>query len=627
MNESLSRKPKDSRNFQTRFIIITIIIFFSLFIILFNALLIQVIRNPEFSQKSSSTREKHIYIPPIRGKIITSDGKEVANNRTIFNLYIDNNVLEKNISKRQKVLLLLSKIINFDYNDIENIIKSKVNTKEEILIAENIKFSTVQIIKEYTDQLPGVIIKESLIREYPYNETLSHVLGFIGPIDPNELALKKNLGYKQFDLIGKSGIEKVYEDELRGKEGRKVYAINAKMVILEEIEEKEIKPEPGNEVILSIDLEFQKNIEDILADRTGAILAIRPSNGEIIGMASYPRFDPNIYILLTDENNEKKRLIDLDTKGTPLINRTLQAVYPSASIFKLVTTTAILNENLISPEKQFYCGGVYRLNNQEFGCWIRPGSHGWLNLEGGIANSCNIYFFNASLIVGIDKISQYAKMYGFGKITGIDLPSEKAGIIPSVQWKKEQGQTWFQGDTLNTVIGQGDVKVTLLQLANLLSVICNKGYSFKPHIVKEIRSPIDGSLIRKIEPEKHIEIKNVDTKTFDIIEKYLRTVVTSGTAKWAFWGNPLKFVGKTGTGEMSKTPTTRETCSLFAGYGPIDYPVEDRIVVVVLVENDNNEYLKYAARLANMVFHSWFTKENFTQTAKKYGFPIKESYR
>lgn len=627
MNEGIFKKPKDNSRFQTHFIVFTIIINFSLFIILVNAIFVQIVKNPEFSQKTSSTREKHIYIPPIRGKIITSDEKEVAKNKTIFNLYIDNNLLYKETSKRQKALLLLSKIINFDYNDIEKIIRSKQNTKEEILILENIKFSTVKIIREHSDFLPGIIIRESLIREYPYGETLSHVLGFIGPIDPSELALKKNLGYKQLDLIGKSGIERNYEDELRGKEGRKVYAINAKMVILDEIKEKEIKPEPGNEVILSIDLQFQKNIEDILADRTGAILAIRPSNGEIIGMASYPRFDPNIYILLTDENNEKKRRIDLDTKGTPLLNRTLQAVYPSASIFKLVTTTAILNENLLSTEKQFYCGGVYRLNNQEFGCWIRPGSHGWLNLEGGIAHSCNVYFFNASLIVGIDKISEYAKMYGFSKITGIDLPYEKEGIIPSVQWKKEQGQTWFQGDTLNTVIGQGDVKVTLLQLANLFSIICNKGYSFKPHIVKEIRSSTDGAIIRKIEKEKHIELKNVDINTLNTLEKYLRTVVTSGTAKWAFWGNPLKFVGKTGTGEMFKSPTTKETCSLFAGYGPIDYPLEDRIVVVVLVENDNNEYLKYAARLANMVFHSWFTKEDFVTTAKRYGFPIKESYR
>lgn len=627
MNDTLFKKPKDSRTFQIKFWAYTIFIIFCFFIIFLNALFIQIVRNHEFTEKSSYTREKHVYIPPIRGKIITSDGKEVAKNKTVFNIYIDRHSLPKNIIQRQKVLLLLSKLINFDYNDIEYLIKSKNNSKEEILLAENVDFSLITKIKEHIGMLSGVLIKESEIRTYPYNKTLSHVLGFIGPIDPNELAFKKKLGYKQFDLIGKNGIEKSYEDELRGKEGRKVYSINAKMVILEEIKEKEIKPEPGNEVVLSIDFEFQKNIEDILADRTGAIVAIKPSTGEIIGMASYPNFDPNIYILLTEENNEKKRVIDLDIKRTPLINRSVQAIYPPASIFKLVTTTAILNENLLSPEKKFYCGGIFKLNNQEFKCWIHPGSHGFLNLEGGIANSCNIYFFNASLVVGIDKISSYARLYGFSKMTGVDLPFEKNGLIPSVQWKKEQGQTWFQGDTLNTVIGQGDVKVTLLQLANFMSVICNKGYSFKTHVVKEIRSSIDGEVIKKIEPQILLDIKNIDTSTFNTIEKYLRTVVTEGTAKWAFWGNPLKFVGKTGTGEINKTPTSHETCSLFAGYGPIDYPLEERIVIVVLVENDNNEYLKYAARLANMAFHSWFTKENFIMTAKRYGFPIKESYR
>jgi len=625
MSDSKLSKPGKNKDFQKKLIAVIAVFIFSFTVLLFVTSFIQLFRNPEFTNRTKINREKIVRIPPIRGKIFSSDGNILADNKTIFNVYINPKELSSNFQDRQKSLFYLANVLNYNYSDIEKILSSKIKQKGDILISENISFYNYIKIKENIEKLQGIVIKEDSIRYYPYKNTISHALGYIGPIDSNEYAVKKQLGYIQLDIIGKNGIEKEYENELRGKEGKKVFIVDARMVVQEEDYSKEISAQSGSEIVLTVDLFLQKAVEETLADRTGTILVMKPYNGEILAMTSYPNFDPNIYVLENEENYEKKRMIELDTKDTPLINRNIQTLYPSASIFKIVTATAILNENLISPYKQFYCGGFYQLNNQIFGCWVRPGAHGFQNLEDALVNSCDVYFYNAALIVGIDRISKYATDYGFGQPLGVDIPYEKSGLIPSVKWKKEQNQNWHHGDTLNTVIGQGDVKITPLQLANLLSVVCNKGKSYKPRFVKEIRSSTDGSTIKKYDRELLTDMK-INQTVFYEIEKYLRTVITVGTGKWSFWGNDLKFVGKTGTAEVGMS-NKKSTHSLFAGYGPIDYPPEERIVVVTLVENDNNEYLKYSARLSNLVFNSWYKKESFKESAKRFGFPIQDSYK
>ena len=246
---------------------------------------------------------------------------------------------------RQKELLYLSDALKYDYSDIERTIQSN-KKKSEILISENITFETYCKIKENIENMKGISVKENLIRIYPNKSVLSHVLGYIGPINADELAIINKEEYQFNDLIGKNGIEKSYEQELRGKEGKQVFEIDAKMKVQKEIYSKKVKPQPGNEIVLTIDLNLQKNVEDILADRTGAIVVMRPSSGEVLSMASYPDFDPNIYVLQNDQNDEMKRNIALDTKGTPLINRAIQSIYPPGSIFKTVTATAILNEKI-----------------------------------------------------------------------------------------------------------------------------------------------------------------------------------------------------------------------------------------------------------------------------------------
>jgi len=620
-----STKPAQDKDIQFRLLLFIIITIISLLILIFIIGNIQILKNLSYEMRSKKNREKVVRLLPIRGKILSSDNEILADNITAFNIYINKTELYKNNDLLQNELLYISSVLNIKYSDLVNILQSSTITNEEILLAENISLITFSKIKENLDKLPGITYKEVLYRYYPNNDVLSHVLGHIGPINTNELMMKEKEGYNQTDFIGKNGVEQYYEDILRGKPGEKVYLIDAKMSTIRELENKEIKPEPGNELILTINFNLQKTVEDILADRAGTIVVLRPSTGEVLAMASYPDYDPNIYILKTKENNTKKKEILLDTKDTPLLNRNIQSVYPAASIFKLVTTTAILKENIIPIDKKFYCSGNYRIGRQYYKCWVYPANHGWQNLMEGIMNSCDIYFYNASLLVGPNRINQYALSYGFNNILGIDLPFEKSGTIPSPEWMKNKGEIWQDGHTLNTVIGQGDVKVTPIQIANFMSVICNKGYSYRPHLLKEIRDSKTGFTINTYSNQKIIDVKDYGEYVFTFIHNALRAVVKSGTASRVFYANPLKVAGKTGTAEIG-AGDKKQTHSWFAGFGPIDMPIEEQIVVVALIEYENNEFLKYAAPIASMVFYSWFFKTDFHDTAKRLGYPIRDTY-
>ena len=625
-NVTSGKRPGENPDFQYRLLFLAVFIITAFIILLILIGKIQIIQSISYSKKSKRNREKIVRTAPARGKIFSADNKLLADNKASFSVFINQSELYKNNALRQKELLFLSDVLKIDYLNLETSLNEK-KAIDEVLIKDYISFIEYLKIIENLDNLPGIAIKEILYRDYPNKDILAHVLGYTGPINMDELAIKQKQGYEALDNIGKNGIEKYYEDLLRGKPGEKVYSVDARMVVQEEIESKEVKQIPGYELVLTINLDFQKNVEEILADRVGSIVAVKPATGEILAMASYPDYDPNIYILNTNKNRIKKREMSLDTKRTPLLNRNIQSVYPPGSVYKIIATTAILNEDILSINDQFYCNANFRYNNEYFKCWVYPAHHGWQNLIDAIENSCDVYFYNAGLKVGPERLYEYAVSYGFGSLLNIDLSYEKEGRVPSVQWMKSRGKTWLPGYTLNTSIGQGDVEATPLQISNLMSVIANKGYSFRPHILKEVRNPEDGGIVKTIIPEKIIDLKNYKKELYDTIQMALRRVITNGTAANAFYRNTLKLVGKTGTAEVGGISTDeKQTHSWFAGYGPIDYPIEEQIAVVVLIEQENNNFYRYAAPIANMVFNSWFNKEDFQTTAKRLGYPIKDSY-
>ena len=270
---------------------------------------------------------------------------------------------------RQQELLYVSKVVGIDYPDLEQMLQKVSKKREKLVLAENIPFNDFVKISENLDKLPGIEMPESLIRNYPEKKRLSHAIGYIGHIDYDEFSKLKEKGYKSQDWVGKTGIELSYEDVLRGEEGFIAYEIDAKMNVNKENIARSKPSTPGDDLILTIDMEFQKNVEDILADRKGGVVVLRPTTGEILAMASFPNFDPNIYILQTEENSNKKRELALDTQGTPLINRTLQSEYPPGSTFKMIPASIVLEEDTVPISKTFYCNRAFRLGNERFGCW------------------------------------------------------------------------------------------------------------------------------------------------------------------------------------------------------------------------------------------------------------------
>ncbi|MCG8568509.1 MAG: penicillin-binding protein 2 [Spirochaetes bacterium] len=617
---SPSEKPNQNKEFQLKLIIIILITIVIFMILIFRIGYLQIVKNTISYERVTKNRERIVRVPPIRGKIYSADGKVIAENIRSFDIILEPQSFYEDIHARQQELLYLSQILNIEYSDIEKLIAERKKQKE-IYLAENISYHQFAKIQENIDRLPGIVIKENLLRKYPYEKTLSHAIGYIGPISSEELAIMKDQGYLQIDYVGKNGVEKAYESYLRGEAGKKVYEIDARLNIIGEIRDKEVEPLPGDEIVLTIDLDFQKNVEDILADRIGTIIVTKPATGEIIALASYPNFDPNIYIFPTEKNLKEIKKIDLDTRGTPLINRSIQAEYSPGSVFKMVLGMIILEENIVPIYKEYYCTGEYRLNYDSFGCW---NVHHSQNLEEAIYNSCDVYFYNTSQKIGPTRINKYSKKFGFNKKTDIDLPFEKEGLIPSIEWMKEKGGDWQTGLTLIMAIGQGDVKVTPLQLANYISVISNKGISYKPHIVKQIRSSLNGEIKHELQPEVLSETKH-QKENYAFIHTAMRKTITQGTAERAFLRNPHKFAGKTGTAEIGFGPK-KQTNSFFTGFGPIDLPIEEQIVVVVLIESYNNDSLKYAADIANMVCYSYYQKTDFIETAKKVGYPIRDTY-
>jgi len=624
-NPISSVKPGQNRDFQLKLIIFISIIIFTFFVLIVRIGYIQIIKNITYSKKSERIKEKAVRVPPIRGRIYSADNELIATNIESFNIIISPRDIYTDNLLKQNELKYLADVLKINYLEIEKKIDENKNLNEFIL-AENITLKDFIKIKENMDNLPGVSYEEVLYRYYPFNDTLSHVLGYIAPINKDELKVYEKLGYIPSDLIGKNGIEQYFENELRGKSGKKVYSINAKMTVQNEIKEKEILPEPGNELVLTINYKFQKIVEDILSDRIGCVIVEKPATGEIIAMASYPDYDPNIYILTSEENKKKRREIILNTKETPLINRTIQSVYPPASVFKIISSTAVLNENLIPLSERHYCGGVFRVGIDTKKCWVYPSGHGSQNLTDGIKNSCDIFFYNIAVRVGPLKIKEYATMYNFNKNLDIDLPSEKSGIIPTPEYYKTINKDWFDGDTMNMIIGQGEVKVTPLQMANMMSVVCNKGFAYRPHLLKEIRSSLSGVVTKENKPEKIIDLKNINENTFKFIENALYLVTKDGTARLTFMPNPFKLAGKTGTAEVG-VGAKKQTHSWFIGYGPIDKPVGERIVVAVLIEFDENSYLRYAANVANMIFYAYLAGADYKESANKMYYPIKDTYK
>lgn len=572
---------------------------------------LQVIKFNEFRNRASSIRLRSEILPAQRGTIFDSSGLiPLVLNIDSFAIQI----IPAEIPKKDfdTVFAKLAEILNISVEEFyKKVPPSSFNSYQPIEIARNVKQNTIVKIAERKDEFPGISWYVKPFRNYLETGSFSHILGYVGEISKEEIKLLYNQGYQNGDIIGKAGLEKQYDKELKGKDGRLFYNVDAKGRKID-TSSQTFLPQSGNNLVLTIDYKIQKVAEKALGSRYGSIIVLKPATGEVLAMVSYPYYNANI-LLESGGNNYYIEL--LNDKNSPLINRTIQSSYPPASTFKTIASLAILEEKLLSPEEKFLCTGKISYGERVWRCWLREPGHGWLNLKGGFAQSCDIYYWEASKKIGVAQfatyLSTYASELGFGKLTQIDLPGEVTGFVPSQLWKEKRlNEKWSGGDTFNMVIGQGFTLVTPLQLADMLAMVVNEGIIYKPHIVKEIRDGETNAIIKKNLPEIFLK-SSISKETFRTMKDYFSAVTTEGTARYALKNKYVKVAGKTGTAEVGLAD--RWHC-WFIGYGPADYKnINDVIIVVAMVEA-TNPWEWWAPYATNIIFNSVFGGKTYEET-------------
>jgi penicillin-binding protein 2 len=506
------------------------------------------------------------------------------------------------------------------YQRLAGVLKLPVQTIEQragsvresvyhpVQIQGNVDFETIAFLAEHKRQLPGVSWRGTHLRQYLAPSSMAHILGYVGHIASEELRVLYNLDYRAGDILGKSGIEKQYDQLLRGKDGLHIYQVDAwERNVNRNQETEEVPPEPGKDLVLTLDRRIQLLSEEALGDRIGSVVVLKPSTGEILAMVSYPHFDPNLFF--STEGAQTFARLSLDDRF-PFLNRTIQSAYPPASTFKIVLSAALLEEEVFPATRQVLCNGSFQYGDREFSCWLKTG-HGLVDLFSGLAQSCDVYFYTVGVALGPERIAGYARGFGLGQVSSIDLPGEVSGFIPSPLWKQRAlHQPWVGGDTVNMSIGQGFVTATPLQMANLVAMVVNEGRVFRPHLLLEVRDPDSGDVLRRTQPET-LMVSALRKETFRSVQEAMRGVAAEGTAQPVITTDAVTIAGKTGTAEVGLSERWH---SWFIGYAPFRTDeLDERVVVVVMVEAEN-QWEWWAPKAANVIFHGIFTGQSYQET-------------
>lgn len=573
--------------FRRRMFFYVALVALYLVLIIFQIINLQLIQGRDYSRKSKLNMEDYIPITAPRGEIYdrnfnpaNANNVTLVTNRASFDITAIPAKFE-NRDQKEKTLKKLSKLLNLNYDEL---IKDFINSKdyERKIIKEDVPFETVVLLATHQDQFPFIEWRDVPVRVYNYSNMFSHSIGYTGLISKEEFGTLRDTGYKQYQKVGKIGIEKEYDNFLRGSDGYMIRIADVRNRT--EGEEVGQLPSAGNNLIVTIDYNVQKAANDALDGMKGSCVVIKPSTGEVIALVSKPDFDPNIVI----SKNNSQIVKDLyNDKNNPFLNRVIQSRYPPASTFKLVTAVTALEEEKWNPNWTVYCPGKYTLKglvDKDFYCYE---THGTSDLYRAIGKSCSVYFYTVGYKVGPTNIMKYAAYFGLNEKTGIDLAGEISGFIPSKEWKlKTFGTGWFDGDTINLSIGQGFLAVTPVGMANFLCGLVNNGVIYKPQMVKEIRSADNSKIIQSYNRIKSKEIP-LSPETVIAVKQGMRNAVTMGTAIRL---NSLKVpvAGKTGTAQTrSKRKDDASQHGWFLGFAPYYTNQENNdnmVVVCVMVE-------------------------------------------
>ncbi|MBR5916369.1 MAG: penicillin-binding protein 2 [Spirochaetia bacterium] len=567
----------------------------------------QVTRWMEYQNRAWAVARRTSEVPALRGEIFDRNyDAPLASNVDSFAVSIV--PAETDRQNLPQIISNLSAILGTDSDSLMKKIPSS-DVFQSIELKDNVTYGQVVQIASNIEDFPGISWSSKPVRHYNHTPSLSHIIGYVGNINSEELHLLYNKGYDANSIIGKSGIEKEYDLLLKGNPGLKSITVDAKGRNVQE--ERYIRPPvPGKNIVLTIDRRIQELCEKALGERMGSVVVLKPATGEILAMVSYPSYDTNQFYT-PDSANYYKAL--LENGNHPFLNRAIQSANAPASVFKTIMMTAILEENAFPPAKTIDCTGKLFLGNRIFNCHLKTG-HGPLNLSDALKESCDVYFWEVGgNYLGPKKIEQYSRMMGLGEKTGIDLPGEVAGLVPNPDWKLNRiNEMWVGGDTYNMSIGQGYTQVTTLQIADLIAMIVNEGTIYTPHILKEVRDVVTGEVVEKRTP-RILHKADISSHTFHELKKAMRRVVSEGSIRRLFNNKVVEVAGKTGTGEVGYLD---RWTSWFASFGPYQAEKpEDQVVVVVMVEA-SNEWEWWAPKASNAIYQGIFADQSYEEVVK-----------
>ena len=560
---------------RQKIIRLTILSLFAL--VAMDLIYLQVVRGKYFYSLSTNNRIRVVPTDAQRGRILDRNGIPMAENRLSFDVA----VIPQDIQDKNKLFDFLSGILGIEKNKLlRQFWQRKVTPFAPVVIAGDVDKKTAMVLEENRFRFPGLYIQEDFRRYYPFGEVAAHVLGYVGKINRVKMEKLEEYGYTPLSVIGYSGVEEYYDQYLVGKEGGQQIEVNSRGRQVRLLGSRQ--PQKGQDIQLTIDMQIQQITDEVLKGHHGAIIVMDLDTGEILAMSSSPAYDPNIF----SNRRLSYKIGELQTDpASPLLNRAIKGQYPPGSVFKVVDSVAGLMTGKITPEMEIHSPGYYQLGRRRFHGTAPPGMY---NMGKAIERSCNVYFYNVGLLVGPEALSNYARMFGLGQLTDIDLPFEEKGFVPGPEARRRQGRQWYKGDTLNFSIGQGELLTTPIQITRMMATVALNGREVQPHLIKRIGD-------QKIVGDLAVRQLPIPPEVFKEVKEGLRRVVhgTIGTARNLDMPG-LEISGKTGT---AQSVSNKNNHAWFAGFETTSRP---RMAFCVFLEYGGSSH--HSAAMAREMF-------------------------
>ena len=566
------------------------------------------IRDGVFYQElARDNRTRSIVLEPARGLLYDRNGELLANNIPSFQLYVS---LE-DVQDREALITRLPHYIDINNQTVSKKLSQK-SRRGRVKIKNGLTLKEAALIESHRMELPGVLIQPEYQRHYPLGAYASHVIGYVGEISEAQLKDPEFIDLQAGRIIGQYGVERTLDAHLLGETGRKVIEVDAFGYPKRSLSIQ--RPLAGNDLYLTLDIRLQRLAEDLLGEESGSIVALDPWNGDVLVLASRPGFNPND---LSGGISPQAWQLLLQDSRHPLTNRAIQGQYPPGSTFKIVMAAALLGTQTMKATDSLTCHGTFPFGRRVFRDWKRWG-HGTVDLPKALAESCDVYFYKVGSQLGIDSIATYSRQFGLGAKTGINLPSERSGLVPSTKWKKKnRGERWYPGETISVAIGQGFLSVTPIQMAKAIGIVATNGQVVQPRLLKGIRLRRTGNLTE--EPMPSTQQLPLSPQLFARIKEGLAAVVTKGTAKRA-QSDIVSIAGKTGTAQVvalkddndKKTEVVKKhrDHAWFIAFAPVEQP---KIAVAVIVEHMGHGG-SAAAPLAKTLIEAYINGKNPQKT-------------